>query len=95
MLFIVVRIKKVDMGGYNGRDHHPTPDMEGRYVRVTNLDTVPPATEDATEEPLHIFYGVIVDANGDDIEDGKVQLMEHEIEVDNNVPTLFHEVRVR
>jgi hypothetical protein len=83
MLDIFVRINSVDIG-YSGRDHRPTPDMEGSFVRVTNMDTVP-----NSGTPYQLFHGVIVDTNGDDVEGGEVELFDYELSAYCNMPQLF------
>jgi hypothetical protein len=92
MLDIFVRIKSVDMDGYNGRDNHPTKEMEGLFVRITNMDTIPEGTanEDMEGDPSYqVFSGIVVDANGEDVEDGEITLIDYEIETLNNIPVLF------
>lgn len=108
MLNIFVRIAKVDMDGYNGRDYHPTKDMEGSLVRITNMDTVPddvdldrcpecarlkgkPHTEFCpTRQGYQVFHGIVVDANGEDVEEGgEVSLVDHEIESLDGQPIFF------
>jgi hypothetical protein len=106
MLKIFVRIKNVDMDGYNGRDHHPTKEMEGHFVRVTNMDTIPPVADEERSRPdfdtrdregydttYQVFHGILVDANGEDVEGGEVELIDHEIESVDDVPVLFSEFR--
>lgn len=80
MMKLFVRIALVDMNGYNGREHHPTREMEGSFVRVTNVDTVPAEElSEGTVESYQVFCGVLVDANGDDLPGGEVELIDHEL----------------
>jgi hypothetical protein len=97
MLNIIVRIQNVDMNGFCGRDHHPTKDMEGCFVRITNMNTVPQDDDDGSTEGMssdahgayQVFFGILLDANGEDVEDGEVELIDHEIESLENMPVLF------
>jgi hypothetical protein len=122
MMKLFVRIAMVDMNGYNGREHHPTREMEGSFVRVTGVETVPVHTvEDEAsvrglrdvadvedrrrplggegfrqqadrieeKESYMWFEGVLVDANGDDIEDGEVELIDHELSCKDDIILTF------
>jgi hypothetical protein len=92
MLNIIVRIQNVDMNGFCGRDHHPTKEMEGCFVRITNMETIPEGTdnEDMKGDPAYlVFSGILLDANGEDMEDGEVELIDHEIESLEDMPVLF------
>lgn len=95
MLNIIVRIKNVDMDGYCGREHHPTEEMEGQFVRITNMDTVPgvSAGRGPWNEGYQVFNGILVDANGEDVEGGEVDLIDHEIESYENMPVLFSDCK--
>jgi hypothetical protein len=120
MLNIIVRIKTVDMDGYTGRDYHPTKEMEGRFVRIYNVDTIPPPSHpfdhhgighvgltmllnerpdfdtrdrEGYDAAFQIFSGILVDANGEDVEGGEVELIDHEIESVDDMPVLFSEFR--
>jgi hypothetical protein len=92
MLDIFVRINKVDRNVCIGREHPPTPDMEGSYVRVLVMEEVPGLDEmwkyDAAA-PYQLFTGIIVDTNGDDVEGGEVELVDSEIDAYCNMPQLF------
>lgn len=92
MLKIFVRIHTVDMNAWTGRDHHPTREMQGRYVRVTNLDTVPDQDDDQ-DLSYQVFHGIVVDEGGHDVDGGEVELLDHEIESYEGVPVLFGEMR--
>lgn len=110
---IVMRIGTVDMDGYNGREHHPTKEMEGRFVRITNmemmvytelLESTEPCTEcGAPAGGVHtadcaacdcfmVLYGILLDANGEDVEGGEVELIDHEIVQHEDMPVLFGEL---
>jgi hypothetical protein len=107
---MIMRIATVDMDGYNGREHHPTKEMEGRFVRITNMDTVPDFLEleemcDECAAPAGhthetscskgqwfvVLHGILVDANGEDVEGGEVELIEHEIVTQNDMPMLYND----
>lgn len=93
------RIVRVDMDGFNGRDHHPQPDDVGRLVRPLTLQTL--LADDDTGDPL-IADGALtlaVSSIDDDDrflavwtcvdEEGRLlDLMDHEIEVARVVPHL-------
>ena len=92
MLDIFMRIKTVDLHRVIGREYPPTQEMEGRFVRITNMDTVPDRNGmwayDAAE-PYQLFSGILVDANGEDVEGGEVELLDHELDSYENMPVLF------
>lgn len=85
MMAIRVRVTSVDMNGFLGRDHHPSPDDLGKEGWVTNINSVPSGddpifADDAPgiPEPLRglqqIFYVVL--------DDGRwCQFMGHELEL--------------
>ena len=85
MLDIFVRISSVDLG-FTSREHTPTKEMEGSFVRVTNMDTIP---ELSGAEGYQLFHGIIVDTNGDDIGGEEVELVDHELDSQYNMPQLF------
>jgi hypothetical protein len=87
MLKMYVRIAHVDMEGFNGREHPPTADMVGSFVRVTGMETVP------DDQPYQVFEGIVVDANGEDIEGGEVELIDYEIESFEGMPVMFDIVK--
>ena len=94
MLDIYVRIETIDRTGFQGREHLPTSDMVGQFVRVIHFEEVQAADDSGGDgryaHPAgQMFSGYLVDANGNDVEDGEVQVMGHEIESSENVPTLF------
>jgi hypothetical protein len=105
MLNIIVRIETVDMEGFVGREHHPTSDMVGCFVRITNMDTIPPVADEERSRPdfdtrdregydttYQIFTGILLDANGHDIKGGEVELIDHEIQSHEGIPVLFSEL---
>lgn len=87
MLDIFVRINSIDPL-FLREVNQPTPEMEGRYVRVTNLDTVP---EQSGAPGYQLFHGILVDTNGEDVEEeeGMIVLADHEIDSNDNLPTLY------
>jgi len=92
MLDIFMRIKTVDRDVVTGREHPPSTEMEGRFVRITNMDTVPDGDgmwKYDSHRPYQIFSGILVDSNGEDLEGGEVELIDHELESLDNMPVLF------
>jgi hypothetical protein len=90
MLKIIVQIKSVDMNGFCGRDYHPTPDMTEMFARITDMETIHDSDDNGKTE-YQLFHAILVDANGDDIpgEAAKIQLIDHEIESEENIPVLY------
>jgi hypothetical protein len=67
---MVLRIAKVDMDGYCGRDHHPTREMEGELVLVRKMEV-----EQWGDEPGYaVFYAVRFDGS-------LVELIGHEVKL--------------
>jgi len=92
MLDIFMRIKTVDIDSVYGREHPPSPEMEGKFVRITNMDTVPDGDgmwKYDSHRPYQIFSGILVDSNGEDLEGGEVELIDHEIDSYENMPLIF------
>lgn len=83
MMKIRVRVKKVDMDGFCGRDYHPLKVDEGKEGLVTSVDLVPgePFHAESTtplDHPMQTAYQVFVVV----LDDGKtVELLGHEIEL--------------
>ena len=94
MLNIIVRIEHVDMNGYNGREHHPSPEMDGMFARVTNMETIPGDVIGADCEDEHLWYCLLLDANGDALEENaEVELVDDELVQCENMPVLFAELK--
>lgn len=93
-----IRIQRVDMDGFCGRELHPEPRHNGCIARVLGMETIPQEDDDNDEgmsDTAHpeytVFTVAVVDRTGQET-DEILEIMDHEIEMSGDRPTFYYKV---